>query len=78
MTSTTIPFFSTQPIHAAMREEVLEAMRHVYDSQWYILGPEVAQFEQAYSKFNQVAHTIGVSNGLEALTLALGYTIASE
>jgi dTDP-4-amino-4,6-dideoxygalactose transaminase len=58
-------------MHAAMREEALEAMRRVYDSQWYILGPEVAQFEQAYREFNRVAHTVGVGNGLEALTLAL-------
>jgi dTDP-4-amino-4,6-dideoxygalactose transaminase len=71
VTSTTIPFFSTQPMHAAMREDALEAMRRVYDAQWYVLGPEVAQFEQAYSEFNQVAHTVGVGNGLEALTLAL-------
>ncbi|RZK27551.1 MAG: aminotransferase, partial [Hymenobacter sp.] len=58
-------------MHAAIREEALEAMRRVYDSQWYILGPEVTRFEQAYSEFNQVAHTIGVGNGLEALTLTL-------
>jgi len=58
-------------MHAAIREEALEAMRRVYDSQWYILGPEVARFEQSYSEFNQVAHTIGVGNGLEALSLAL-------
>ena len=58
-------------MHAAIREEVLEAMRRVYDSQWYILGPEVIRFEQAYSDFNQVAHTVGVGNGLEGLTLAL-------
>lgn len=69
--SLAIPFFSSQAMHAAIREEALEAMRRVYDSQWYILGPEVAKFEQAYSEFNQVAHTIGVGNGLEALTLAL-------
>jgi len=58
-------------MHAAIRDEVLEAMRRVYDSQWYILGPEVTKFEQAYSDFNQVAHTVGVGNGLEALALAL-------
>ena len=58
-------------MHAGIREEVLSAMSCVYDSNWYILGPEVAEFEQAYSAFNQVAHTIGVGNGLEALTLAL-------
>jgi dTDP-4-amino-4,6-dideoxygalactose transaminase len=58
-------------MHEAMREEAMDAMRRIYDSQWYILGPEVTQFEQAYSEFNQVAYTVGVGNGLEALTLAL-------
>lgn len=58
-------------MHAAVREEMLEATRRVYDSQWYVLGPEVDQFEKDYSAFNQVAHTVGVGNGLEALTLAL-------
>ncbi|MGI4862338.1 MAG: DegT/DnrJ/EryC1/StrS family aminotransferase [Janthinobacterium lividum] len=58
-------------MHAAIREEILAVMGRVYDSQWYILGQELAQFERAYSKFNQVAHTVGVGNGLEALALAL-------
>jgi dTDP-4-amino-4,6-dideoxygalactose transaminase len=58
-------------MHAAIRKEVLQAMSRVYDSNWYILGSEVAEFEQAYSTFNQVAHTIGVGNGLDALALAL-------
>lgn len=58
-------------MHAAVRAEALEAMARVYDSQWYVLGQEVTQFEQAYSEFNQVAHTVGVGNGLEALALAL-------
>ncbi|AMR27106.1 aminotransferase [Hymenobacter psoromatis] len=66
-----IPFFSSQPMHAALREEMLAAMTRVYDSNWYVLGQEVAQFEQAYSEFSQVKHTVGVGNGLEALTLAL-------
>ncbi|RZK28585.1 MAG: aminotransferase, partial [Hymenobacter sp.] len=58
-------------MHAAIRAEVMETIGRVYDSQWYILGEELTQFEQAYSRFNQVAHTVGVGNGLEALTLIL-------
>ncbi len=58
-------------MHAAIRDEVLAAMTRVYDSNWYVLGEELAQFEQAYGQFNQVAHTVGVGNGLEALVLAL-------
>jgi dTDP-4-amino-4,6-dideoxygalactose transaminase len=67
----TIPFFSTQVLHSNLREQVLAAMTRVYDSQWYVLGEEVRQFEESYSQFNQVAHTVGVGNGLEALTLSL-------
>lgn len=58
-------------MHAPLRQEVLAALARVYDSQWYVLGEEVAQFEHEYSAFNQVSHTVGVGNGLEALTLAL-------
>ena len=71
MSQYTIPFFSVHAMHAAVRAEVLAATARVYDAGWYVLGPEVTQFEQAYSIFNQVAHTVGVGNGLAALTLAL-------
>jgi dTDP-4-amino-4,6-dideoxygalactose transaminase len=71
MSSLSVPFFSSQAMHTAIRDEVLEATRRVYDSQWYVLGPEVTQFERVYSEFNQVAHTVGVGNGLEALALTL-------
>ena len=66
-----IPFFSAHAMHAAIREQALATLAHVYDDEWYILGEELTQFEQEYSLFNQVAHTIGVGNGLEALTLTL-------
>nr|GFC17853.1 UDP-glucuronic acid decarboxylase 6-like [Tanacetum cinerariifolium] len=66
-----IPFFSSEAMHAAVRAEALAALTRVYDSNWYVLGEEVAQFEQEYSQFSGVAHTVGVGNGLEALTLAL-------
>lgn len=49
----------------------MAAVGRVYDSYWYVLGDEVKAFEQAYAAFNQVAHTVGVANGLDALVLAL-------
>lgn len=66
-----IPFFSTQVLHNGLREQALLAMSRVYDAQWYVLGEEVRQFEQEYSYYSQVAYTVGVGNGLDALTLAL-------
>jgi dTDP-4-amino-4,6-dideoxygalactose transaminase len=66
-----IPFYSTEVMHTAIREEVLAAISRVYDSQWYVLGQEVLQFEQTYSEFNNVSYTIGVGNGFDAMVLAL-------
>lgn len=66
-----IPFLSFTPQHDLIRPAVLAAIAGVYDKQWYVLGEQVTAFEQEYSAFNQVGHTIGVANGLDALHLAL-------
>ncbi len=67
----TVPFLSFSPQHDPIRTEVLAAIADVYDKQWYVLGDQVKAFESEYSTFNQVKHTIGVANGLDALHLAL-------
>lgn len=66
-----VPYLSFAPAHGAIRTEALEAMTRVYDSYWYILGQEVKKFEDSYAAWNQVQHTIGVANGLDALHIAL-------
>jgi dTDP-4-amino-4,6-dideoxygalactose transaminase len=58
-------------MHSAIKAEMQEAFNRVYDSNWFVLGKEVEQFETAYASFNQVKHTVGLSNGLDALHLAL-------
>lgn len=66
-----VPFFNFEPTHSVIKAEIEEAFGEVYDNHWFILGEKLEIFEKAYSKFNQVKHTIGVSNGLDALHLAL-------
>lgn len=66
-----VPFLSFEGQHGPLRAAVLAAMTRVYDSGWYVLGEEVARFEAEYAAFNQVAHCVGVANGLDALALAL-------
>lgn len=46
-------------------------MARVYDSEWFVLGEEVEQFERQYAAFNEVPHCVGVANGLDALALSL-------
>ena len=76
-----IPFLSFEPQHAAIKAEMQAAFEQVYDSYWYIMGASLTTFEAEYAAFNQTAHAIGVSNGLDALHLslmALGITKGDE
>ncbi|GAB3301007.1 DegT/DnrJ/EryC1/StrS family aminotransferase [Hymenobacter tenuis] len=66
-----IPFLSFGPQNQAVRAQVLQAMERVYDSQWYVLGEAVKQFEREYATYSGTTHCIGVANGLDALFLAL-------
>ena len=66
-----IPFLNFSPMHSTIKVEMQEAFNRVYDSNWFVLGKEVEQFENDYAAFNQVKHTVGLSNGLDALHLAL-------
>lgn len=67
----TIPFLNFSPMHSSIKDEMNEAFSRVYDSNSYVLGKEVEHFENAYAAFNQVKYTLGLSNGLDALYLAL-------
>lgn len=67
----TIPFLNFKAQHDLLRDEMANAFQRVYDSNWYIMGSYLTQFEKEYAEFNQVAYTVGVSNGLDALYLAL-------
>jgi dTDP-4-amino-4,6-dideoxygalactose transaminase len=66
-----IPFLNFEPMHSEIREEMVETFQHVYDSNWYVLGENVSQFEAEYASFNVAQYCVGVSNGLDALHLAL-------
>ncbi|RSK48402.1 DegT/DnrJ/EryC1/StrS family aminotransferase [Hymenobacter rigui] len=66
-----VPFLSFTPQNQAIRSQVLEAMSRVFDSQWYVLGEAVKQFEAEYAQFSTTTECIGVANGLDALHLAL-------
>jgi dTDP-4-amino-4,6-dideoxygalactose transaminase len=57
--------------YAAIREEVRAAVDRVFDSQQFILGPEVDALEAEIAAYCQCRHAIGVSSGTDALLAAL-------
>jgi len=66
-----IPFLNFSQMHAPIKSEIMQAFESFYDSNWYILGDRVKQFEADYAQFNQTEYSVGISNGLDALHIAL-------
>ncbi|MEP6951058.1 MAG: DegT/DnrJ/EryC1/StrS family aminotransferase [Ginsengibacter sp.] len=66
-----IPFSSFEQINKLIKPEILSAFESFFDRSWYILGEDVKKFEKEYASFNNVSDCVGVSNGLDALHLAL-------
>jgi dTDP-4-amino-4,6-dideoxygalactose transaminase len=56
---------------AGLRQELLDAIEAVCTSQRFILGPQVASFEQAAAIACAVPHAIGCASGTDAIWLAL-------
>jgi dTDP-4-amino-4,6-dideoxygalactose transaminase len=61
--------FSRQ--YASIRRELLDAIEAVCASQRFILGPQVASFEQAAATACAAPHAIGCASGTDAIWLAL-------
>src|SRR3982750_281110 len=71
-------FLDLRATYLELQEELDEAYHRVMSSGWYIMGEELAKFEQEFAQFCGARHCIGVGNGLEALHLILcGYGIGS-
>ena len=60
-----------QAQYEAHKDAVRAAVLRVMDGGGYILGKEVAGFEQAFADYLGVNHGVGVANGTDALILAM-------
>ncbi|MDB5197685.1 MAG: Glutamine--scyllo-inositol transaminase [Flaviaesturariibacter sp.] len=66
-----VPFLSFKETNSQIRSEILQSFETFFDAGKYILDDQVEQFEKDYAIFNEVPHAIGISNGLDALHIAL-------
>jgi dTDP-4-amino-4,6-dideoxygalactose transaminase len=66
-----IPLVDLRKQYQRLKDEIDPAIQTVLDKCNFILGDEVATFEQAFARFVGVRHGIGVSSGTDALHLAL-------
>jgi dTDP-4-amino-4,6-dideoxygalactose transaminase len=66
-----VPMLDLVAEHAPYRTELEAAFQRVLNSGRFVLGPEVEAFEREIASWIGVPHAIGVSNGSDALLLAL-------
>ncbi len=66
-----VPMLDFSREFAEIRSEVLAAIMSVCESQRFILGPEVARFEEEAALACQVRFAVGCASGTDALWLAL-------
>jgi len=66
-----IEYESLAQSNAAYMQELEAAASRVIRSGWYVLGQEVAAFENEFAAYVGAKHCIGVANGLDALILSI-------
>ncbi|MCK4642665.1 DegT/DnrJ/EryC1/StrS family aminotransferase [bacterium] len=66
-----IPLVDLKRQYAQIKDEVASAMQRVMNDTDFIMGADVKEFEQTFSRMTGIRHMIGVSSGTSALLLGL-------
>src|SRR3954471_5126048 len=66
-----VPFIDLNQQYLGLRDEVLSAVAQSFESTQFILGKEVAAFEEEFAAYCGVQYAIAVNSGTSALHLAL-------
>ncbi|MFA5795379.1 MAG: DegT/DnrJ/EryC1/StrS family aminotransferase [Candidatus Brocadiia bacterium] len=66
-----VPLLDLKMQHQKIKDDIQQSIQKVIDSQHFIMGPEVAEFEAAAAKYVGAKHAIGVASGSDALLLSL-------
>jgi len=66
-----IPIVDLKREFSEIRSEIMRAIIRVLESQWFVLGNEVEEFEREFSHYIGAKYAIGVNSGSDALFLAV-------
>src|SRR4051812_22313631 len=69
--SIVVPALDLKAQYQSIRDEIDQVVRSVIESQYFILGPEVAHFEAEAARYCKVPHAVGCASGSDALLLPL-------
>ena len=66
-----VPLLDLKAQYRAIKDEVLTATRELYETQRFILGPEVEKLEERVARYCHTEYAVGVSSGTDALLISL-------
>ena len=66
-----VPLLDLKPQYLSLKKEIDKAIRKVVDSQYFIMGPDIALLENEICQYLGCKYAVGVSSGTDALLLAL-------
>ncbi|MBW2419508.1 MAG: DegT/DnrJ/EryC1/StrS family aminotransferase [Deltaproteobacteria bacterium] len=66
-----VPLVDLSAQHREVAAEVEAGLAEVMANTSFVLGPQVAAFEEEFASFSGVGHCVGVANGTDALELVL-------
>lgn len=66
-----VPLLDLKAHHEPIRKELLAAIEGVFQSQAFILGPEVKRLEEQIAAYCKTRHAVGVASGTDALLISL-------
>jgi dTDP-4-amino-4,6-dideoxygalactose transaminase len=66
-----VPLLDLKAQYAGLREETRRVVDEIFESQYFIMGPAVAECEKLVAAYSGCAHAVGVSSGTDALIIAL-------
>ncbi|MBL4884487.1 MAG: DegT/DnrJ/EryC1/StrS family aminotransferase [Planctomycetaceae bacterium] len=66
-----VPLIDLKPQYQSIKSEVDETVQRVFESQGFVLGEDVSNFEDEVAKYCDSRHAVGCASGTDALILAL-------
>jgi dTDP-4-amino-4,6-dideoxygalactose transaminase len=66
-----VPLLDLKAQYKTIAAEIEPAVKEVIESQYFIMGPKVKQFEEHIAGYCHTPYAVGVSSGTDALLLAL-------
>ena len=68
---TKVPLLDLKTQYQSIKDEVLTATRELFETQRFILGPQVEKLEEQIARYCDTEYAVGVSSGTDALLISL-------